>query len=67
MLKVLEYNCETNEEILRDMTPEELEAQMKVEKNLSLRATEAEEKQLKRQAVLNKLGLSLDEINALLG
>jgi glucosamine 6-phosphate synthetase-like amidotransferase/phosphosugar isomerase protein len=65
MTKVVEFNCETNTEIIRDMTEDELDAQKRVEENKLILAAEAEAKKLARQSVYDKLGLTADDVAAL--
>ena len=71
MTKVNETNCATGETVTRDMTENEL-AQLEIDKAQSIKnaADQAKAdtaKQATRQAVLDKLGLTADEITALLG
>ncbi len=61
------HNIETNEITIRNYTPEEIAQQKEIEKQNEKTLTEMAEKSLLRQAVLDKLGLSADEIAALLG
>ena len=66
-MKIVEINCETGEEIVRDMTPEELadanERKAKVEAEQAEQAAKAQA----RQALLDKLGITEDEAKLLLG
>ena len=66
-MKIVEINCETGEEIVRDMTPEELadanERKVKVEAEQAEQAAKAQA----RQALLDKLGITEDEAKLLLG
>jgi len=65
--QVKEFNCETGEEIVRDATAEEI-AQMKIDADNALaRKAEAEAKDAARQAILDRLGLTADEVKLLLG
>ena len=65
------HDCITGETITRDMTADELaqleadQAQAKADAAAKTKADTA--KQTARQAVLDKLGLTADEITALLG
>jgi hypothetical protein len=60
-------NCETGEEILRDATPEEI-AQKEIDAaNEAARKAEAEAKTAQRQVILDRLGLTADEAQLLLG
>ena len=65
------HNALTGETITRDYTTDEL-TQLEIDKahNKKLAADEAKadaDKQAARQAVLDKLGLTADEVTALLG
>jgi predicted Mrr-cat superfamily restriction endonuclease len=64
------HDCITGETILRDMNETELanyKALQAAEKKLAVDKTKADaDKQAARQAVLDKLGLTADEIAALL-
>ena len=69
--KLIEVNCETGQEILRDMTDEE-QAQREADITKSaaeeLAKLQAEEQAAaKRQALLDKLGITEDEAKLLLG
>ena len=60
-------NCETGEEIVRDATAEEI-AQMQLDTaNAKAAKAEAESKAARRQEILDKLGLTNDEAQLLLG
>ena len=60
-------NCETGEEIVRDATAEEI-AQMEIDAANAITAkAEAQAKVAERQAILNRLGLTADEVKLLLG
>ncbi len=61
------HNIDTGEIVTRDYTPEEIAQQKEIEKQNEKTLTEMAEKSFLRQAVLDKLGLSADEIAALLG
>ena len=64
--QIKEYNCETGEEIVRDATVEEI-AQMQLDSaNYEARKTIELEKEIQRQAILNRLGITADEANLLL-
>jgi hypothetical protein len=64
-------NVLTGEEILRPYTPEEITAlqtnKTEIEAEQAAKDAEQASKNAARQAVLDKLGLSVDEITALLG
>jgi hypothetical protein len=60
-------NCETGEEIIRDANAEEI-AQMELDAaNEVERKAEAEAKEVARQAILDRLGLTADEAKLILG
>jgi hypothetical protein len=60
------HDAETGEIIEREMNAEEL-AQLAIDKQIQADAkAKAEAKEAARQAVLDKLGLSVDEVAALL-
>jgi hypothetical protein len=60
-------NCETGEEIVRDANAEEI-AQMELDAaNATAAKAEAEAKEVARQAILDRLGLTADEAKLLLG
>ena len=65
--KVTDINGITGEIVLRDMNADEL-AQLEIDKvNAQAKAEALAAKQAARQAVLDKLGLTADEAQALLG
>ena len=60
-------NAQTGEEIIRDANAEEL-AQMELDAaNAVARKAEVEAKEVARQAILDRLGLTADEAKLLLG
>jgi hypothetical protein len=63
-----EFNVITGEEIFteRDETPTETEFRLEHEAEVAAIQAEAEAKAIARQAVLDKLGLTADEVAALL-
>jgi hypothetical protein len=66
-LKILEHDAITNETIVREFNSDEI-AQYELEKNLLLQAkAEAEAKAAARQAIADRLGLTADELQVLLG
>jgi hypothetical protein len=69
--KMVEVNCTTNEVIEREMTKLELDAEKKLQKELSDKNAIAEQieldKQLQRQTIAERLGLTADEAKLLLG
>ena len=65
--QVKEYNCETQEEIIRDATAVEI-AQMELDAaNAEARKQTEAAKAAQRQALLNKLGITAEEAQLLLG
>ena len=65
--QVKEYNCETQEEIIRDATAAEI-AQMELDAaNAEARKQTEAAKAAQRQALLNKLGITAEEAQLLLG
>jgi hypothetical protein len=60
-------NVETGEEIIRDANAQEI-AQMKIDaENRKARIAEAEAKETERQAILDRIGLTADELQTILG
>ena len=60
-------NVETGEEIIRDATTAEI-SQMKVDADNSVAAkAEAEAKQTAKAAILDRIGLTADELKMILG
>ena len=65
--QIKEYNCETQEEIIRDATDAEI-AQMELDAaNAAARKAEAEAKATAKAAILNRIGLTVDELKTILG
>ena len=65
--QIKEYNCETGEEIVRDATSEEI-AQMKIDADNAVAAkAEAEARLATKQAILDRIGLTADELQTILG
>jgi len=65
--QVKEYNCETGEEIVRDATSAEI-AQMAIDKaNEAARKAEAQAKETAKAAILDRIGLTVDELQTILG
>ena len=64
--QIKEYNCETQEEIIRDATDAEI-AQMEIDaSNAVARKAEEEAKAAQKSALLDKLGITEDEAKLLL-
>jgi len=60
------YNCETQEEIIRDATDAEI-AQMEIDAaNFETKQAEAEAKAAQKAALLERLGITQDEARLLL-
>jgi len=60
-------NCETGEEIVRDATAEEI-AQMEIDAaNEATRKSAAQAKATARAAILDRIGLTADELQTILG
>ena len=65
--QIKEYNCETQEEIIRDATDAEI-AQMAIDaENAAIQKAEAEAKATQKAALLDRLGITEDEARLLLG
>jgi hypothetical protein len=65
--KITEVNCTTGEEIVRDATAEELN-QMEVDKITGeAQQAEAEAKETAKAAILDRIGLTADELKTILG
>ncbi len=65
--QIKEFNCETGEETLRDATIEEI-AQIKLDaENAAARKAKIEAKAAEKQALLDRLGITADEVKLLLG
>jgi inosine/xanthosine triphosphate pyrophosphatase family protein len=65
--QIKEVNCETGEEIVRDATTAEI-AQMEIDKaNEAARKAEAEAKETAKAAILDRIGLTVDELQTILG
>jgi hypothetical protein len=60
-------NCETGEEIVRELNKAEKDQQKLDEAKAVAARAEAEAKALTRQAILDRLGLTADEAQLLLG
>jgi hypothetical protein len=60
-------NVETGEEIIRDANAEEI-AQMEIDKvNLEAVKSEAQAKAIAKAAILDRIGLTADELKTILG
>ena len=66
-MKIVEINCETGEEIIREATKAEL-AQAKLDAQLvANELAEADAKETAKAAILNRIGLTADELKTILG
>jgi hypothetical protein len=66
-LKITEVNCTTGEEIVRDATAEEI-AQIEIDAANAVAAkAEAEAKATAKAAILDRIGLTADELKTILG
>ena len=60
-------NCETSEEIVRDANAEEI-AQMQLDgANSAAQKAKAEAKEIAKAAILDRIGLTADELKTILG
>jgi len=65
--KVKEVNAETGEEIIRDATAQEIalyETEQAIEAS---KLAEAQAKEVAKAAILNRIGLTADELKTILG
>jgi hypothetical protein len=61
------FNCETGEEIVRDANAEEI-AQLEIDAaNNQAQKAEAEAKAIAKAAILDRIGLTADELKTILG
>ena len=65
--QIKEYNCETQEEIIRDATTAEIAQMAKDKEDVTARQVESEAKAAAKAAILDRLGLTADEAKLLLG
>jgi len=61
------FNCETQEEIIRDATNAEIAQMAKDKANAEARKVEAEAKEAAKAAILDRIGLTADELKTILG
>jgi hypothetical protein len=64
---ILIHNIATGEQYVRDLTSDELAEKKVMQDEIAVQAKAQADKATARQAVLNKLGLTADEVTALLG
>jgi hypothetical protein len=60
-------NAETGEEIIRDANAEEIAQMAKDKAEAEAKKAEAKAKETQRQAILDRLGLTADELQTILG
>jgi len=66
-LQVKQVNCGTGEEIIRDATAEEI-AQIELDAaNAATEKAEAQAKETAKAAILDRIGLTADELKTILG
>jgi len=65
--QIKEYNCETQEEIIRDATNAEIAQMAKDKTEAETRKAEAEAKTAAKAAILDRIGLTADELKTILG
>jgi len=65
--QIKEYNCETGEEIVRDATTAEIAQIKKDEAGWAAFQAEAKAKAEAKQAILDRIGLTADELKTILG
>ena len=65
--QIKEYNCATGEEIVRDATDAEIKQFAKDAANAKARKAEAEAKATAKAAILDRIGLTADELKTILG
>jgi hypothetical protein len=66
-MKITEYDHLTQETIIRDATPEEIEQRKIDVANAEARQAEAEARATQKAALLERLGITEDEARLLLG
>jgi hypothetical protein len=66
-LQVKEFNCETGEEIVRDATAEEIAQMQKDAAAFAAEQTAIANKAIAKQAILDRIGLTADELKTILG
>ena len=66
-MKIVETNCETGEVIVRDMSKDELASNKAIMKAAADERAEAEAKENAKTAILDRIGLTADELKTILG
>ena len=64
---ITEFNCETQQEIVREMTDAEFAQYEKDQAEIAARKAAEAEKIASKQIILDRLGLTADEAKLLLG
>ena len=65
--QILDVNCETGEETFRNATAAEI-AQQKIEaENIEISKAAIQAKEATKQAILDRIGLTADELKTILG
>lgn len=65
--KIIIHNVETNEIIERDMTAEELAQYEQTQSVEATKQAEAQAKEAAKAAILDRIGLTADELKTILG
>jgi hypothetical protein len=65
--QVTEFNCETGETTVRDFTAEELAAYKLDEELTTQQEIQAKAKEAAKAAILDRIGLTADELKTILG
>jgi hypothetical protein len=65
--QIKEYNCETGEEIVRDATTAEISQIAKDKADYEAKKAEADAKETAKAAILDRIGLTADELKTILG
>jgi hypothetical protein len=65
--QIKEYNCETQEVIIRDATNAEIAQMAKDKTEADAKLAEAEAKATAKAAILDRIGLTADELKTILG
>ena len=65
--QIKEYNCETQEEVMRDATSAEIKQFAIDAANDEVIKAEAEAKAIAKAAILDRIGLTADELKTILG
>ena len=66
-MKIVEINCETGEEIIREATKAEKDEAKVRKEQFQAEQAESETKAAKKQAILDRIGLTADELKTILG